>query len=345
MARLGDGTDRSYKRGAIMGLTVAEAFILLAFCLLLLFSWWQAETEREALAATEVFDGMTEPQKRALVDSLSDGSFRVLQAMKDAGMPPLGPEAYANARDLSRFMSDAELRRLLKGAAELPPDALLSLSDLVEIGDKAAIVQALNRIRKERAAPEDPAEVIAGRIAAAAEAEGALQQALESALGAQIRRAGGSIGPDGTISLPQSVLFDRDDDRIRNPAFLRQFCPVWLRTMRESGVDISELKIEGHASSEGPSGSGRDAAYLYNLGLSQRRAQNALTMCLNSLADGVAQAWARDHLVAVGYSSNRLILNPEGAEDREKSRRVMFSVAVDREQLLQEIGSDLEKAR
>lgn len=29
--------DRSYKRGAVMGLTVAEAFILLSFCLLLLF--------------------------------------------------------------------------------------------------------------------------------------------------------------------------------------------------------------------------------------------------------------------------------------------------------------------
>mgnify|MGYP001611819741 FL=1 len=45
------GFDRNYKRGAVMGLTVAEAFILLAFCLLLLFSWWQVETERKSLIA------------------------------------------------------------------------------------------------------------------------------------------------------------------------------------------------------------------------------------------------------------------------------------------------------
>lgn len=41
----GRGFDSNYKRGAIMGLTVAEAFILLSFCLLLLFTWWQVDTE------------------------------------------------------------------------------------------------------------------------------------------------------------------------------------------------------------------------------------------------------------------------------------------------------------
>lgn len=44
----GRGFDRSYKRGAVMGLTVAEAFILLAFCLMLLFTWWQLDTERRS---------------------------------------------------------------------------------------------------------------------------------------------------------------------------------------------------------------------------------------------------------------------------------------------------------
>ncbi len=47
------GMDRSYNRGAVMGLTVAEAFILLAFCLLLLFTWWQVETEEKSLMAAE----------------------------------------------------------------------------------------------------------------------------------------------------------------------------------------------------------------------------------------------------------------------------------------------------
>jgi len=37
--------DRGYRRGAIMGLTVAEAFILIAFLLLLLFAFWQNEAQ------------------------------------------------------------------------------------------------------------------------------------------------------------------------------------------------------------------------------------------------------------------------------------------------------------
>lgn len=345
MAQLNDGSDRGYKRGAIMGLTVAEAFILLAFCLLLLFSWWQVEAERNTLVATETLAHLSEAEKRDIVASLSDGSFQVLLAMKEAGMSALDASGRDNAKEMSRFMSDAELRRLMKGAAELPPDTLLTLSDVVEMGDKATIVEVMNRIRKEQADPGDPAATIAGRIAAAAAAEGALHGALEAALGEQIRDAGGSLAPDGTISLPQSVLFEINDDRIKNPAFLRQFCPVWLQTMRASGVDISELKIEGHASSEGPPGSSPDAAYLYNLDLSQRRAQNALTMCLNGVDDSAGQAWARDHLIAVGYSSNRPIKGSEGQEDRERSRRVMFSANIDREQLLDEIGSDLGASR
>jgi outer membrane protein OmpA-like peptidoglycan-associated protein len=80
----------------------------------------------------------------------------------------------------------------------------------------------------------------------------------------------------------------------------------WLQTLRQSGVDISELKIEGHASSEGPPGASPERAYLYNLDLSQRRAQNALRVCLNAVENAPVQAWARDHLTAVGYSSNRL---------------------------------------
>ncbi|WP_347268301.1 hypothetical protein [Paracoccus sp. (in: a-proteobacteria)] len=342
---MSDGTDRGYKRGAIMGLTVAEAFILLAFCLLLLFSWWQVETERNTLVASKTLADLSEAEKRDILAALSDGSFQVLLAMKEAGMPALDATARDSAREMSRFMSDAELRRLMKGAAELPPDALLTLSDVVEVGDKSALVEVMNRIRQQQASPGDPAETIAGRIAAAAAAEGALHAALEAALGAQIRGAGGSLAADGTISLPQSVLFEINDDRIKNPAFLRQFCPVWLQTMRASGVDISELKIEGHASSEGPPGSSPDAAYLYNLDLSQRRAQNALTMCLGGVEDSAAQAWARQHLTAVGYSSNRTIKGAEGQEDRERSRRVMFSADIDRERLLDAIGSDLGAAR
>ncbi len=332
------GFDRNYKRGAIMGLTVAEAFILLAFCLLLLFSWWQIDTEQKSLIAAEEIAAMTDQQKAEIISCLSDGTFDLANAMRREGLAMVGPEAIEDARQFSRFMSQDDLKRLMQGAAELPPDTRLRLADTVEIGDAAQLVQAMTQIARDDG---DPTARIAGRIEAAAAAERSLVDTLQDRLGGTIRAAGGSIAADGTISLPQSVLFEINDDRIKDAGFLRQFCAPWLQTLRQSGVDISELKIEGHASSEGPPGATPEQAYLYNLDLSQRRAQNALRVCLNGVAERPVQDWARDHLVAIGYSSTRLIRGDDGAEARDASRRVMFSVAVDREQLLDQIQRDL----
>lgn len=338
MRELG-GSDRAYRRGAVMGLTVAEAFILLAFCLLLLFTWWQVETERKSLVAADAIGDLTEAQKAEVVEGLSDGTFQIANTLRQQGVSMLGPQAVEDAKQFSRFMSQEDLRRLMQGAAQLPPDTRLRLADTVEIGDAAQLVQAMTQIG---AGDADPTARIAQRLTAAAQAERSLVDALQDRLGNTIREAGGSISADGTISLPQSVLFDVNEDRVTDPAFLRRFCEPWLQTLRQSGVDISELKIEGHASSEGPPGATPERAYLYNLDLSQRRAQNALRVCLNGVAEAPVQDWARDHLVAVGYSSTRLITAPDGAEDHDASRRVMFSVAVDRQHLLDQIQRDLE---
>ncbi|MFT4013650.1 MAG: hypothetical protein QM682_09650 [Paracoccus sp. (in: a-proteobacteria)] len=344
------GADRSYRRGAVMGLTVAEAFILLAFCLLLLFSWWQVETERKSLIAADHLADLTPEQKTEILRGLSDGTFAVANQLRKDGIPMVGPEAVKDAREFSRFMSQEDLRRLMQGAAQLPPDTRLRLADTVEIGDAAQLVQAMTRLETPEPEPqpkpepqpeEQTTDRISQRIETAAAAERSLVDALEQRLGRRIRAAGGSIAPNGTISLPQSVLFDVNDDHVKNPEFLREFCAPWLVTLRRSGVDISELKIEGHASSEGPSGASPEQSYLYNLDLSQRRAQNALRVCLGGLLIPEVQKWARDHLVAVGYSSTRLIHNPKGAEDRDASRRVAFSVSVDRQELLDQIQQDL----
>ncbi|MCE8472579.1 OmpA family protein, partial [Rhodovulum sulfidophilum] len=109
-------------------------------------------------------------------------------------------------------------------------------------------------------------------------------------------------------------------------------------------MDISDLKIEGHASSEGRLNQTPQQAYLYNLDLSQRRAQNALQVCLSSLTDPSVMNWARGRLSATGYSSARLIENEDGSENREASRRVEFSMAMNREKLLDEIRGDLASA-
>ena len=56
------GGSRDYKRGAIMGLTVAEAFILLAFCLLLLFTGWLVDTEKRSITVADRIGELTEQQ-------------------------------------------------------------------------------------------------------------------------------------------------------------------------------------------------------------------------------------------------------------------------------------------
>lgn len=366
-----NGFDRNYRRGAVMGLTVAEAFILLAFCLLLLFAWWQIDTESRSLEVTAKIGEMTdqekreiaaaiadgsverilelradgidltsiEAQKKDIADAIADGSVDRIVQLRNQGIDLTGPKAEEETEQYSRFMQEAELQRLLKGAAALKPETQLKLSDLAEIGDDAKILAAL-----EAAAPpssEDPIEQISARLSQAAEEEKKLVDTLNAKLGATVRDAGGEIDARGTITLPESVLFDKGKSLIKNPKFLLDFCDSWIDTLKSSNLEISDVRIEGHASSEGPKGYTEDGAYRYNLDLSQRRAQNALNKCMDGVVTDDALLWAREHLAAIGYSSTRLITRPDGTEDKERSRRVMFSVSLDRSRLLKGIDRDV----
>ncbi|WP_054007830.1 thermonuclease family protein [Cypionkella psychrotolerans] len=331
------GFDRSYKRGAIMGLTVAEAFILLSFCLLLLFAWWQIETERKSLIVADEIGKLDAQQKAAIVAGLSDGTFQAAQTLRAAGLDVADTKALENAAQYSRFMRDEDFQRLMKGVVKLSPETRLSLADAVEVTAEVALRAKLATVE----AGDSTVEQIAGRLQTAARQQGALVTLLDDRLGSVIREAGGSIDAEGTITLPQAILFDSNNDRIKDPAFLRKLCVPWLETLRQSGMNISDLKIEGHASSEWAVDATKEQAYLNNLDLSQRRARNALALCLSEVKDPDALAWVREHLAAVGYSSARLIYGPDGTEDHDASRRVMFSVGLNQEGLIDDIRRDV----
>ncbi|MBU2956803.1 OmpA family protein [Paracoccus sp. C2R09] len=396
-----------------MGLTVAEAFILLSFVLLLLFTWWQVDTEKRSLRLPDGLVEMTAEQKSEILSRLIDGTFELAKALHEAGLGPQDQAAVENTSNYAHFMRDEDLKRLLSNAVELSPDTRLQLSDAVEITpeaelihaleslsdgtfdlakalrgagldpqDQAAIKDAMNYSRFMREEdlkrlmagavelppgtrlklsevveitpetrlrvalddllkPEEAVATASQRLAEAARAEEGLVAMLERELGASIRAAGGELRADGTIILPQNVLFDGGSDRIKDPAFLKDFCSPWVSTLKSSELDISELKIEGHASSEGQPGQNASQAYLYNLSLSQHRAQNALEVCLGGLADPAILDWARGRLSSTGYSSARLVMDDSGIEDREASRRVEFSMEMNREKLLNEISEDL----
>lgn len=333
------GSSRDYKRGAIMGLTVAEAFILLSFVLLLLFTWWQVDADERSIRLADNIGTLTAEEKHRIVIALGDGTFEMADFLREAGLGIGDRAALTDTASYSRFMRDEDLKRLMAGAVKLPPGTLLDLSEAVEITPGTRLRAALNDVLR----PDSAVETAGGRIREAAEREREVIGILGSVLGERIYAAGGAIAPDGTITLPQQVLFDAGSATIRDAAFLREFCTSWVETLRDSGLDISELKIEGHASSEGQPRQNPAQAYLYNLDLSQRRASNALQTCLQGIEDPEILDWARSHLAAVGYSSAHLVRDAQGAEDREASRRVMFAMTVDRERLLDEVRQDLDR--
>jgi endonuclease YncB( thermonuclease family) len=330
------GMDRSYNRGAIMGLTVAEAFILLAFCLLLLFTWWQVETEKKSLMAADQIGTLSDIEKQQIIAGLSDGTLEMALALREAG---LGSTQPLELSEWSRFMNNEDLQRLMQASVRLSPDTQLELANVVEVTNEAALNAALLALQGPEQA-SGTVEVIADRLQDAAQQADSLVAMIDERLGERIRQEGGSIDASGTITLPQEILFGKNEYTVRNPELLKLICGDWLSVLQDSGLPLADLKIEGHASSEAQVGSA-EGDWLYNLDLSQRRAQNVLALCLEALENPSLLAWAHQHLSAVGYSSSRLIRRPDGSEDQEASRRVMFSVALNQDVLLRDIRQEV----
>jgi outer membrane protein OmpA-like peptidoglycan-associated protein len=131
------------------------------------------------------------------------------------------------------------------------------------------------------------------------------------------------------------VLFASGSSTLR-PDFrliLDDFFPRYLRILtsdkyRES---ITEVRIEGHTSSEWYDGATDRIAYFRNMALSQERTRSTLQYVLSLPQSGAHEAWLRQHLTANGLSSSRLVSDTAGREDRLRSRRVEFKVRTDAE--------------
>ena len=483
---------RNYRRGAIMGLTLAEAFILLAFALLLLFAFWQRETEKENTPDVQAFRNLPSDQRKDVLDAVRDGSLETVIKIRNR---PENPEEYW------RFIDRDEVRRLLEAASRLPEDIQRDLADLVEsgkardvlkqmavleklvaegrsmsdlikdieflersgiaggdleewvtamnqlrdslsreIGDagstnaalearNAALEADLNELRdslsreigdagstnaaleaRNAALEADLNELRdslsreigdAGSTNAALEARNAaleadlnelrdslsreigdagstnaaletrnatleadlnelrdgisrkirdaeaqnaaLEATLRDELGDLVSGVGGKIDVGGVTILPDVVLFrsGKADITPESAEFLSKFCSRWLTALVDSEVEIWETRIEGHASSEWRSVGSPHEAYLGNLDLSQRRSQAVLRHCLETVKAPEVLAWSRSHLVAVGYSSARPVMEG-GQENRVASRRVVFSFVPNTKSLIAEIESEVQ---
>lgn len=314
----GDGT-RQYRRGAVMGLTVAEAFMLLAFVLLMLMMLWRSEDAKKLAEAAD-FTDLTPAQRDAVLVTARE--------LETSGLDPTDPvvaEKLANVFALGDANPPRDVLQVLAGATDAERR---KLEDLI-------------RSDEWRAQPADTVtDRITRRLEAAASSRAEVTQALRSDLGPTVARYGGAIDETGALVFPDTVLFEpgRADITPELRSFLGSICLPWLKTLEKQRAAISDLRIEGHASSEW-TGANQEQAYLGNLALSQARAHAVLSTCLG-LVPGEEGAWARSAATAVGYSSSRPVL-VDGAEDKGKSRRVVFRVGFSDEGVLEGIRQDV----
>ena len=139
------------------------------------------------------------------------------------------------------------------------------------------------------------------------------------------------------------VLFAQGEAEVR-PAFkniLNDFFPRYIQILRRPKYinDIAEIRIEGHTSSEWQAGESPEDAYIHNMELSQGRTRSVLEYVLQLLSPQIQQnrKWIRNYLTANGLSSSKLILNSDGTENKEESRRVEFRVRTNAEKRIVEI--------
>ncbi|GHU69785.1 membrane protein [Clostridia bacterium] len=153
-----------------------------------------------------------------------------------------------------------------------------------------------------------------------------VRAAIIEQLGVALARAGANVNVDqntGAITLSNSIIFDYNSSNLSagGKALLDKVIPAYVRTLLdgENSQYVSELIIEGHTDSAG--------SYTYNLNLSQQRAYNVVNYCLSDQMSGLTQLEKlalREKLTANGRSFSDSVVNVDGTENADASRRVEF---------------------
>jgi outer membrane protein OmpA-like peptidoglycan-associated protein len=144
------------------------------------------------------------------------------------------------------------------------------------------------------------------------------------------------IKSDLTIRFSEpEVLFASGSSELKPEfqAILQDFFPRYVRILTQPKYRsaISEVRIEGHTSSDWNGVASPDDAYFLNMELSQARTRSTLAYVLSLPAEREQLTWLRRFVTANGLSSSRLILDDKGVEDSARSRRVEFKVRTDAE--------------
>ena len=132
-----------------------------------------------------------------------------------------------------------------------------------------------------------------------------------------------------TIRFSSPEILFESGSAVLTPVFkdiLSDFMPRYLNLLNGRFENqISEVRIEGHTSSEWGDSVG-NPAFIKNMSLSQARTRSVLDYSLELTQLQQIGTWIRKTVSANGLSSARVIYSQNGLEDRRMSRRVEFSI-------------------
>lgn len=153
----------------------------------------------------------------------------------------------------------------------------------------------------------------------------------------------------GAIRFRNRILFKRNQRTLseQGKAQLNKFVPIYARVLlsEEFREYIAQITVEGHTDTTRPPYMTEPEGYLFNLELSQARAMAVVNHVFGSSGPDFPERQSlRSLLRTTGGSYMQLILDADGKEDADASRRVEFQFRLKHEELIEEMREILASA-
>ncbi len=142
----------------------------------------------------------------------------------------------------------------------------------------------------------------------------------------------------GAIRFASNILFNKGEHQLKPEAkdelskTIKKYITTLLQN-KEIRDYIDQITIEGHTDTDGN--------YLYNLALSQKRALEVMKFIYES--DPKNRKLYNKYLSASGRSYSDLILDKNGKEDKDASRRIEVKFRIKNEEAIKELENFLNK--
>lgn len=152
---------------------------------------------------------------------------------------------------------------------------------------------------------------------------------------------GASIDVDessGSIRFSSNILFNQNEYKLKEgskeelSSLLKKYIDTLLLN-EDIKKHIEQIIIEGHTNSDG--------SYLHNLELSQKRALEVMTFLYKNYPE--KSSILREYVSASGRSFSSMVLNEDGTEDKNASRRIEIKFRIKNEKSISELQKFLAR--